>query len=238
MTSCPNFSAQRQIDSARPPAARFSNAMDVGNPSKLSRALPNLYDKRFFRRSATTSGGCSFSDEETLRVMHDVETAPRLRGSIRTRARRRARVAKPLRNKSLAKLSWYRPGHRSSREVRRDGRSAPTGLRPRNAGAPGVFAGPRRKQSISISPIAFFSALQEFSSILKDLISCANGLRKKCNIGPSGVETPEDKRGIYSGGLGSPTARRARIRCRACPFLRQDEKARPHKTGEFFPQAC
>jgi threonine synthase len=49
----------------------LSNAMDVGNPSNFSRIV-DLYDNdlRAIRRDIW---GCSFSDEETLRVMHDVE---------------------------------------------------------------------------------------------------------------------------------------------------------------------
>jgi threonine synthase len=48
-----------------------SNAMDVGNPSNFARIV-DLYDNdlQALRRDIR---GCSFSDEETLRVMHDVE---------------------------------------------------------------------------------------------------------------------------------------------------------------------
>jgi len=49
----------------------ISNAMDVGNPSNFAR-IADLYDNdlQAIRRDIW---GCSFSDEETLRVMHDVE---------------------------------------------------------------------------------------------------------------------------------------------------------------------
>jgi threonine synthase len=49
----------------------ISNAMDVGNPSNFARIV-DLYDNdlQAIRRDLW---GCSFSDEETLRVMHDVE---------------------------------------------------------------------------------------------------------------------------------------------------------------------
>ncbi len=49
----------------------LSNAMDVGNPSNFARIV-DLYDNDLhaIRRDIW---GCSFSDEETLRVMHDVE---------------------------------------------------------------------------------------------------------------------------------------------------------------------
>jgi threonine synthase len=49
----------------------ISNAMDVGNPSNFARII-DLYDNdlQAIRRDIC---GCSFSDEETLRVMHDVE---------------------------------------------------------------------------------------------------------------------------------------------------------------------
>jgi threonine synthase len=48
-----------------------SNAMDVGNPSNFARII-DLYDNdlQAIRRDIS---GCSFSDEETLRTMHDVE---------------------------------------------------------------------------------------------------------------------------------------------------------------------
>ena len=51
--------------------ATLSNAMDVGNPSNFARIL-DLYDNdlRAIRRDIW---GCSFSDEETLRAMHDFE---------------------------------------------------------------------------------------------------------------------------------------------------------------------
>jgi threonine synthase len=49
----------------------ISNAMDVGNPSNFARIV-DLYenDLQAIRRDIL---GCSFSDEQTLRVMHDVE---------------------------------------------------------------------------------------------------------------------------------------------------------------------
>jgi threonine synthase len=49
----------------------ISNAMDVGNPSNFARIV-DLYDNdlQAIRRDIW---GCSFNDEETLRVMHDVE---------------------------------------------------------------------------------------------------------------------------------------------------------------------
>ena len=49
----------------------ISNAMDVGNPSNFARIV-DLYDNdlQAIRRDIW---GCSFSDEETLRVIHDVE---------------------------------------------------------------------------------------------------------------------------------------------------------------------
>ena len=48
-----------------------SNAMDVGNPSNFARIV-DLYenDLQAIRRDIS---GCSFTDEETLRTMHDVE---------------------------------------------------------------------------------------------------------------------------------------------------------------------
>src|SRR6202035_5186735 len=49
----------------------ISNAMDVGNPSNFARIV-DLYDNdlQAIRRDVW---GCSFSDEETLRLMHDFE---------------------------------------------------------------------------------------------------------------------------------------------------------------------
>jgi threonine synthase len=49
----------------------LSNAMDVGNPSNFARIV-DLYnnDLQSIRRDIW---GCSFSDEETLRCMHDIE---------------------------------------------------------------------------------------------------------------------------------------------------------------------
>jgi threonine synthase len=49
----------------------LSNAMDVGNPSNFARIV-DLYDNdlQAIRRDIW---GCSFSDEETLRAMHDIE---------------------------------------------------------------------------------------------------------------------------------------------------------------------
>lgn len=49
----------------------ISNAMDVGNPSNFARIV-DLYDNdlQAIRRDIW---GCSFSDEETLRAMHDVD---------------------------------------------------------------------------------------------------------------------------------------------------------------------
>jgi threonine synthase len=49
----------------------ISNAMDVGNPSNFARIV-DLYDNDL-RAIRHDIWGCSFSDEETLRVMHDVE---------------------------------------------------------------------------------------------------------------------------------------------------------------------
>ena len=49
----------------------LSNAMDVGNPSNFARIV-DLYDNDL-RAIRHDIWGCSFSDEETLRVMHDVE---------------------------------------------------------------------------------------------------------------------------------------------------------------------
>jgi threonine synthase len=51
--------------------ATVSNAMDVGNPSNFARIL-DLYnnDLQAIRRDIW---GCSFSNEETIRAMHDVE---------------------------------------------------------------------------------------------------------------------------------------------------------------------
>jgi threonine synthase len=48
-----------------------SNAMDVGNPSNFARII-DLYDNdlQAIRRDIS---GCGFSDEETLRTMHDME---------------------------------------------------------------------------------------------------------------------------------------------------------------------
>ncbi len=48
-----------------------SNAMDVGNPSNFARIV-DLYDNDI-QAIRGDIWGCSFSDEETLRVMHDVE---------------------------------------------------------------------------------------------------------------------------------------------------------------------
>jgi threonine synthase len=49
----------------------ISNAMDVGNPSNFARIV-DLYnnDLQGIRHDIW---GCSFSDEETLRIMHDIE---------------------------------------------------------------------------------------------------------------------------------------------------------------------
>lgn len=49
----------------------LSNAMDVGNPSNFARIV-DLYDNDL-RAIRHDIWGCSFSDEETLRVMHDIE---------------------------------------------------------------------------------------------------------------------------------------------------------------------
>jgi threonine synthase len=49
----------------------LSSAMDVGNPSNFARVV-DLYDNDL-RAIRHDMWGCSFSDEETLRVMHDVE---------------------------------------------------------------------------------------------------------------------------------------------------------------------
>jgi threonine synthase len=49
----------------------ISNAMDVGNPSNFARIV-DLYDNDL-HAIRHDIWGCSFSDEETLRVMHDVE---------------------------------------------------------------------------------------------------------------------------------------------------------------------
>jgi threonine synthase len=49
----------------------LSSAMDVGNPSNFARIV-DLYDNDL-RAIRHAMWGCSFSDEETLRVMHDVE---------------------------------------------------------------------------------------------------------------------------------------------------------------------
>ena len=49
----------------------ISNAMDVGNPSNFARIV-DLYDNDL-RAIRHDIWGCGFSDEETLRVMHDVE---------------------------------------------------------------------------------------------------------------------------------------------------------------------
>ncbi len=49
----------------------ISNAMDVGNPSNFARIV-DLYDNNL-QSIRHDIWGCSFSDEETLRVMHDVE---------------------------------------------------------------------------------------------------------------------------------------------------------------------
>jgi threonine synthase len=48
----------------------ISNAMDVGNPSNFARIV-DLYDNDL-QAIRCDICGCSFSDEETLRVMHDV----------------------------------------------------------------------------------------------------------------------------------------------------------------------
>ena len=47
----------------------LSNAMDVGNPSNFARIV-DLYDNDL-RAIRHDIWGCSFSDEETLRAMHD-----------------------------------------------------------------------------------------------------------------------------------------------------------------------
>ncbi len=49
----------------------ISNAMDVGNPSNFARIV-DLYDNDL-QAIRHDIWGCSFSDEETLRCMHDVE---------------------------------------------------------------------------------------------------------------------------------------------------------------------
>jgi threonine synthase len=49
----------------------LSNAMDVGNPSNFARIV-DLYDNDL-QAIRKDIWGCSFSDEETLRVMHDVK---------------------------------------------------------------------------------------------------------------------------------------------------------------------
>ena len=49
----------------------LSNAMDVGNPSNFARIV-DLYDNDL-QAMRQDIWGCSFSDEETLRAMHDVE---------------------------------------------------------------------------------------------------------------------------------------------------------------------
>ncbi|HEY2646563.1 MAG TPA: threonine synthase [Candidatus Acidoferrales bacterium] len=49
----------------------ISNAMDVGNPSNFARIV-DLYDNDF-QAIRHDIWGCSFSNEETLRIMHDVE---------------------------------------------------------------------------------------------------------------------------------------------------------------------
>ncbi len=49
----------------------ISNAMDVGNPSNFARIV-DLYDNDL-QAIRHDIWGCSFSDEETLRIMHDVE---------------------------------------------------------------------------------------------------------------------------------------------------------------------
>jgi threonine synthase len=49
----------------------LSNAMDVGNPSNFARVV-DLYDNDL-QAIRHDIWGCSFSDEETLRIMHDVE---------------------------------------------------------------------------------------------------------------------------------------------------------------------
>jgi threonine synthase len=50
-----------------------SNAMDVGNPSNFARIV-DLYDNNL-NAIRHDIWGCSFSDEETLRAMHDLEQA-------------------------------------------------------------------------------------------------------------------------------------------------------------------
>jgi threonine synthase len=49
----------------------ISNAMDVGNPSNFARIV-DLYDNDL-QAIRHDIWGCSFNDEETLRIMHDVE---------------------------------------------------------------------------------------------------------------------------------------------------------------------
>jgi threonine synthase len=49
----------------------ISNAMDVGNPSNFARIV-DLYDNDL-QAVRHDIWGCSFNDEETLRIMHDVE---------------------------------------------------------------------------------------------------------------------------------------------------------------------
>ncbi|HVA95859.1 MAG TPA: threonine synthase [Candidatus Dormibacteraeota bacterium] len=49
----------------------LSSAMDVGNPSNFARIV-DLYDNNL-QAIRHDIWGCSFSDEETLRVMHDIE---------------------------------------------------------------------------------------------------------------------------------------------------------------------
>ena len=115
----------------------ISNAMDVGNPSNFARIV-DLYDNdlQAIRRDIW---GCSFSDEETLRVMHDVE-------------QRHGYVLDP--HTAVGVLGWQsfakqnqpddagnRPRHGASRQVRRNRR--PRHRRPAgNARTPGGVPGP------------------------------------------------------------------------------------------------
>ena len=157
----PRISAERQLI---PRASRhtLSNAMDVGNPSNFAR-LVDLYDNDL-HAIRQDIWGCSFSDEETLRAMHDVDQ--RYNYIARSaHSRRRARLGKLCKAES-GDRAGDRPGHRASREVRGDCR--PRHRHPaRNAGAARRLA----EAAEAIDPISqpLFRS-PGISSILKHLI--------------------------------------------------------------------
>ena len=136
--------------------------MDVGNPSNFARIV-DLYDNDL-RAIRHDIWGCSFSDEETLRAMHDVE-------------QRHSYVLDP--HTAVGVLGWQsfakqnhathagdRSGHGASRQIRGNGRARHR--RPaRNAGTPRRISGPAEEIHSISQPICRASGI---SSILEHLI--------------------------------------------------------------------